>query len=51
MKRRALIVSFTAEGENRQIAALLTNSRWKTDCINGDAIISDESDWTERVFT
>ena len=47
MRRRELIVSFIVfivAGENRLIAALLTNSRRKTDYINGEAIISDESD-------
>jgi hypothetical protein len=37
-------IVFIVAGENRLIAALLTNSRRKTDYINGEAIISDESD-------
>jgi hypothetical protein len=35
---------FIVAGENRLIAALLTNTRRKTDCTSGEAIISDESD-------
>jgi hypothetical protein len=47
MRWRELIVSFIVfivAGENRLIAALLTNSRRKADYTNIDAIISDESD-------